>query len=989
MAFTLEVLEEAMAGSTDAVSSYYKFDQNPNRKIVFDYLIGESDTLHGLTASQYNHPFSFLLKLIHGLESLNENDKLVLNVITHQKLFPAVEYALWNWIAVELVSKDSESVIKGAIHIAQQLQISRSELSLHLLYHLYYINDAYSLIQHEGSALKEFLLQNLPSLSAYNLRYGNTNTRGNRNPIYFKFTQAGYWNPIYFRLLEKAMPDQAETYLLQGLATPDDNQLGEIAEYVSVSYTRSVKRWMRSTSTHPSQLVLKYITAIALQESDAGLFTDLRQEVAEVYLKSYDDFYNKDSWEPGRKVALLNNDSKFWPYSSIAIHDVLQYNPTLAKAVVADWLKNKAHVRLQVFVVLAGLLKEEALPLLATGLKPVANTGGNEFYQGMITLLTENYSPEKYLPVLWNLAATKSRQVRETIARIIIDNDAEAEDKAIALLANKNAEARQTGAFMLSSFNSAKSIAAVGKLLDSETNDNARDAFLEIVKDQLTEPTPDSLITSARNRKKLSAPLETWLNESDLPPLFHLNGETVLPEELRFLFYRMSRLKTMRSDSEANILLRSIDKNRSINFATEVIDRYQNNGTRPEQKYLLALIALMGNEEVVDLLRHLTDRWIDDSRWKMAEYGVAALALQGSNKALRWVEWYSRKYKSKKANIGAAALQALNDAAEEQGITIHELGDRVVPDFGFDGLYRTFQVDGDEYRAFIDGKFKICYFDEDGKQLKTLPSGASAELKEEFKQLAKEVRDVVKSQSGRMEHYLLIRRKWNAKNWKDFFLANPVMFIYATKILWGIYDAEQRLIDCFICQEDGSLVDVQEQEVDIPAEHFAGIVHPLELSAEQLKTWKRKFFDLAIEPVFPQLDRLIFRVAEAEAGNKIITDFSGKNTQVNSIRNVLEKFNWRAVGSDGGIVDAFHLTETNQGIIAVLDVEGVAVFFDAKAEPRMGKLYFLDKKKQVNKWIDSPTNETDKRLIAIGDLPPVFYSEVMYNLHSIQIKPIV
>jgi hypothetical protein len=608
----------------------------------------------------------------------------------------------------------------------------------------------------------------------------------------------------------------------------------------------------------------------------------------------------------------------------------------------------------------------------------------------MITLLITAFSPAEYLPVFWSLVTTKSKVVRETITRVVVGNDAEAEEKAIRLLTHKNAEARQTGALVLSAFSSPVAIAAVNDLLDRETNDNTRDVFLQLVKDSLPKANKDAIqqmVQSACNRNKLSKPVAPWLDETLLPPLHYTTGEALSQDEIRFLLYRMSRVKGMRSEVEANYILQNINKEAAASFAKKILESYTGSGVKPEHKFVIALAALLGGDEIVDRIRTLINRWIDEGRLKMAEYGVGALALQGGNKALRWVEWYSRKYKAKKASVGTAALQALEDAAEEQGITIHELGDRVVPDFGFEGLYKTFTVDGDEYRAFVDSGFRICYFNEDNRQLKTLPAAAGAELRESFKQIGKEVRDVVRSQSGRMEYYLLIQRKWKSRAWKEFFLTNPVMFIYATKLLWGIYSEEGQLLNCFVCLEDTSLVAINDDEIDLDENCLLGIVHPLALSGEQLEAWKRKFFDLSIEPVFQQLDRPVYSIKAEDAGRKIIQEFAGQETQPNSIKATLERFGWRTGGTgDGGYIDSFHLDDSLHGMLTVLEVEGVFVGFGWENEPKLGKLYFLDKMKQVTTWGQSPADETDARLVALADLSPILYSEVIHNIKCIRLK---
>ena len=106
---------------------------------------------------------------------------------------------------------------------------------------------------------------------------------------------------------------------------------------------------------------------------------------------------------------------------------------------------------------------------------------------------------------------------------------------------------------------------------------------------------------------------------------------------------------------------------------------------------------------------------------------------------------------------------------------------------------------------------------------------------------------MVKSQSSRLEHYLVVQRRWTAAQWQQFFLNNPVMFIYATKLLWGMYENGQ-LKECFLCHEDTTLINADDEEISLPDDSMIGIVHPMQLSTEQLQTWRRKFFDQSIDP---------------------------------------------------------------------------------------------------------------------------------------------
>jgi hypothetical protein len=586
------------------------------------------------------------------------------------------------------------------------------------------------------------------------------------------------------------------------------------------------------------------------------------------------------------------------------------------------------------------------------------------------------------------MAGNKSKQLKELVANIVVTNDPDAEKKAIDLLKSKSADVRQTAALVLTYFSSPAANAAIAETLSAETSDNARDILLQALASSLPEKADDNfiktMVAAARERGKLGKPVEAWLDENSLPSLYDHSGKQLSNEYVRFLLYRMSRVKEMRSDIEAKYILQQIDKEKAPEFALELIKLYVEKNAKPEYKYLMALAALLGNEPVVDKIRITTNKWMEENRYKMAEYGVGALALQGSNKALRWVEWYSRKYRSKKANVGAAALAALETAAEELGITAHELGDRIVPDFGFDGLFKHFTIDGDDYRAFIDSNFKIAFFNENNKKLKSLPAGAGAELKEEFKTIAKEVRDIVKSQSSRLEYYLIVQRRWSYEQWRRFFLQNPVMFIYATKLLWAVFEND-KLVKAFICNEDTSVIDINNDEISLDSTAIIGIVHPSQLDAGSLQQWKKVFFDLAIESIFPQLERKIPDMNGIDLSKCIITKFENKQMVQGSIRSTLERFGWhKGITGDGGMLQSFNLLYADGKMEAVLEIEGVGAGYGWGGDEKLGRLYIIDKTKITQRWFTYPQNDNDERLIKLRDVPSIFLNEILAAVETIR-----
>jgi hypothetical protein len=979
MAFTIEEIENALTYNLENEPAYYQeIKDNANYTIIIDYLTGKSNTLQGVQPDYSIHYWASLLNLLKDIVDPSPNDQLVLDIIHHPDVVDYLGPHFNGWLCAYTLSFPDEKHFQAVIAQFKRMRLTDKDIFNYFAVAILY-DDRNEKIELDGTALKNFLVHIIK------------NNKQLIFPTYGHHIWHGSWSKMYFHLIEEAKPDLAVNYALYSSMLRNNDAIEYFISYKNGNYLPAIIQNIKNTKDNDEQqLQSKLSAAIYLYEYDKDAYKDLVIELSHAYLEYFRLFLAKHKWESSCELKEFDGtDLDFLPCSVTAFHFLLMLERESAITMLQDWQQQKIYLDSKISDIIYRHLKQEALPFLQEAVK--YDAAGIEYLRNAVKVLINGFDNNIWIPVLWDVAASKSRHMRELIARNLAEKDPDAETKAIALLEHKKTEARQTAAIVLSYFSSEKAQTAILKILNHEVNDNARDILLETVAGSLPKEADDdfinNMIEAARSRGKLKKPVESWLNEEDLPVLFYKNGQPLNADTTRFLLYRMSRVKGMRSDVEAKLIINQLDKEKSAVFALHIIKLFIDKQTRPEFKYLLALAALLGNDDVVDKIRITINKWIDESRVKMAEYGVGALALQGSNKALRWVEWYSRKYRNKKANVGAAATEALEAAAEELNITPYELGDRIVPDFGFDGLFKHFTINGEEYRAFIDSNFKIAFFNEDNKKLKSLPANADTELKEEFKAITKEVRDIVKAQSLRLEHYVVVQRKWTLDQWQQFFLNNPVMFIYATKLLWGIYDTGSALKQCFLCQEDTTLTDEEDNEITVPEETLVGIVHPLHLTSGLLQTWKQKFFDLSIDPVFPQLERPVYNLKEEDKKQCIVREFTDKRTEPGSIKNTLDKHGWRkGAAVDGGMIDSFFKDDYESHVQAVLEVEGVfAAGFDTDMDPKLGRLYFIDSTKEKGRWFNAPADEKDERLIPLGNLPEVFYSEVMAGVNAIKV----
>ena len=622
-------------------------------------------------------------------------------------------------------------------------------------------------------------------------------------------------------------------------------------------------------------------------------------------------------------------------------------------------------------------LGEEAIPILIEAIDKDARVV-DSYYKGYFKTLFEllhTYDVSSYTDKIVDYTLKNTHKKSRRIAtNFLADYLPYVEGRAKELLKGKVNE-RVVGALILSHSKDPITQQELLELVDTERNDDTRDILLESLAD-LKFAQPYSLnevkemVEIANKRKKLTQWREKWLEEESLPKLYwQENGEALSPAAIRFLFYRSRRPKGLglNSDIEARQLIGQIDKDRSGKFAKRLLQAFQESNIDSKCKYYMTLAGLLGNDEVLNKLHTLFRKSMSERRYKMGEYCVGAMVMIGSDKALRIVEMISRKFMSKRPRISKAAVSALDTVSTELNLSREQLGDRIIPNFDFENLYKTFEVDGESYRAFVSKEFKLHYFDSNNKLRKSPPKGTPKELLTELKTINKEIKDVVRTQKGRLEQFLVNERKWPQEEWSEYYLNNPIMLIYVQRLLWGVFRGGE-IANIFYCDEDLELYDIHDEEVELEAGDSIGIVHPLHMSEKVLEKWKEKVYDMDWEFEFPILGRGVHSIEESEKERSQTLVLNGTDIPKGAdfVAGFLEKRGWIKGTGDGGSLNFTKVNPYTQ-FRAWANIEGPAAYYqggDRKAT--LYEVYFRGED------ISKPPK--------LSELPPVFYSEVIADL---------
>lgn len=605
--------------------------------------------------------------------------------------------------------------------------------------------------------------------------------------------------------------------------------------------------------------------------------------------------------------------------------------------------------------------------------------------------------PEWFTSDWWEFLASSSKQLRacavDALAKI---KGGESVVRAASLLKNRQADARLGAVSLLARLGCLSARDMLREALPVEKSSVVRREIEAVLRQagELAEPAPEAHTAADLEKSiveqagKLKPPAE-WVDMTKLPPLFSLDGKPFEQAAVPlFLLATQAREKTMAVSPSLGALFAKIDRARSGDFALALLNAWLASPQEAKDRWALALAGALGDTRILSVVNSWIPKWCEASRGKLAEYAAQAIALQGSDEALMLLDALATRYRSKQRNIGAAAAAAFQAAASARGLSPDELGDVVVPTFGFDADgVRDFAWEGGAVGAELGVDLKIGWSDpESDKILKGLPASAPDALRSEVKELGKLLREAAKGQAARLELALVRQRRWPVARWRELYETHPVLRAFATRLVWGVYAADGALRRCFRRYPNGLLADAAGGLEELPeADALIGMVHPLELSAEQVAAWRAHLARFKVSPPFAQLDRPVERLDPLHANRRELAVAKDRELGAGTFRSRAERRGWvRGSVVDAGMVAGYFKAFPGAGVEVSLEMEGMYVGIDPMETITLGVARFAraDSIKRGSYVYDDP-QAGDARVLPFGEVPPVVYSEVMGDLKAI------
>jgi hypothetical protein len=320
----------------------------------------------------------------------------------------------------------------------------------------------------------------------------------------------------------------------------------------------------------------------------------------------------------------------------------------------------------------------------------------------------------------------------------------------------------------------------------------------------------------------------------------------------------------------------------------EKINRYTSGGRQYENTYyeFLTAINLDAIKGFVWMCSHFHDTLTlhtiaalaERCYKKIPEKGPVAPGLGNAcfyalfkSKGLDGIGQLSRlKLRIKQTSAQNLIEKYLLETAAEKGISIHEIEDLSVEDFGLIDGRKEFLFDDYKGEIVITGigKTEIKWIKPDGSLQKTMPvfvkEKHAAKLKK-LKDTAKHIEQMLSAQRDRIDRMFRADRKLNQEHFRNCYLNHGLISYIARKLIWNFAEGERTVSAIFIKDQWIN----SQNEIVYPAENSSvSLWHPATEKIEQVREWRSFLTFHEIQQPVKQAFREIYLLTEAEINTK-------------------------------------------------------------------------------------------------------------------------
>lgn len=295
-------------------------------------------------------------------------------------------------------------------------------------------------------------------------------------------------------------------------------------------------------------------------------------------------------------------------------------------------------------------------------------------------------------------------------------------------------------------------------------------------------------------------------------------------------------------------------------------------------KGLVWTCAHFHDQESINLLAALSERAFKKIPGKgptAASLGNACLWALFSSKGLAGISQLSRlKLRIRQNSTQTLIEKYLATAAKEKGLTVGEIEDLAVDDYGLKEGCREYEFDGYKAKLTIKsvGKIAIEWVKPDGTPQKAIPTVVKSKQNIKLKKLkntAKQIEQTLTAQRDRIDRMYRTGRLISRESFEKYYFGHGLMGFLTKRIIWNFIGPENVKTAIF---QDGCWVNSANDKIDVDKAHSISLWHPALASLEEISQWREFLITQTIQQPIKQAFREIYLLTDAEINTRIYSN---------------------------------------------------------------------------------------------------------------------
>ena len=366
--------------------------------------------------------------------------------------------------------------------------------------------------------------------------------------------------------------------------------------------------------------------------------------------------------------------------------------------------------------------------------------------------------------------------------------------------------------------------------------------------------------------------------------------------------------------------------------------------------------------------------------------GFACAQVLGAMECSEAVAQLARLRAKVKYTVARRLIEkSLQQAAERSGLTVQELEDVSVGNFGLDAQGQA-KIDVGDSQALVqlgeDGRVVVVWQNADGKPIKSAPSHIKKAFPKEVRSvasLAKNLEQTYLAQRSRLESSFVLPTSMPLAHWQTYFAEHPLLGFLGRRLIWTFRN-DQGWERSGIWSAQG-VVDSFGNTVELAAAQTVRLWHPLATDSAEVQRWRERIFNANIRQPFRQAFREFYQVTEDERDTKMYSNrFAGIIMRQHQFASLCRARGWdyRLMGAnfDGANVPTKKFDPWNMSVEFYVDLP--SDIDRSLLESGLGEQSGAG----INLFLGSDQVRfyRDGREIPVDEFPAILYSEVMRDI---------